>query len=63
MCRREMLEKPGKGCGCGTYEDKETIGKEELLAKLKRHERKLKSELIAIDGKLKSADKAGKGGE
>ena len=63
MCKSKTLEKPGKECGCESYEDKKPIGKEDLLAKLKRHKRKLKSELIALDSKLKSADKAGKGGE
>jgi len=59
MCRREMPGEPGKECGC----ESETVGKEDTLMELRRYKRKLESELIAIDIKLKSADKAGEGGE
>ncbi len=63
MCIRNIPTGAEGDCACTSGRGGETPGKEELLINLKEYKKKLKTELIAVNTKLKSADNAGKGGE
>ncbi|MEK6690424.1 MAG: hypothetical protein AABY78_03865 [Nitrospirota bacterium] len=52
MCQGNIFIDLKKNCGCEPESETESIDKEELLAQLKEHKRKIESELVMVKNKL-----------